>query len=78
MAYDARLLRVLTEHGHTVVFTHTEVDEAFEGRGLAGQLARAALDDVRARGGHVIARCPYIKGWIDKHPEYQDLVQHAH
>ena len=65
-------------HGHTVVFTHTEIDPAFEGRGLASQLARAALDDVRARGEHVIARCPFISAWIEKHPEYQDLVNHAH
>ena len=64
--------------GETVVFTHTEVDPAFEGRGLAGQLARAALDDVRARGEQVIARCEFIRGWIAKHPEYQDLVVSAH
>jgi predicted GNAT family acetyltransferase len=65
-------------HGHTVVFTHTEIDERFEGRGLGSQLARAALDDVRSRGEHVIARCPFVSAWIDKHPDYQDLVQHAH
>ena len=65
-------------HGHTVVFTHTEVDEAFEGRGLAGTLARAALDDVRSRGEQVIARCEFIKGWIAKHPDYQDLLASAH
>jgi predicted GNAT family acetyltransferase len=61
-------------HGHTVVFTHTEIDPAYEGHGLGGQLARAALDDVRARGEHVIARCPFIKAWIEKHPDYQDLL----
>jgi uncharacterized protein len=65
-------------HGHTVVFTHTEVDPAYEGHGLGGQLARAALDDVRARGEHVIARCPFIKAWIEKHPDYQDLLTSHH
>jgi predicted GNAT family acetyltransferase len=66
------------EHGHTVVFTHTEVDEAYEGKGVGGRLAQAALDDVRARGLHVIPRCPFIRGWIEKHPDYADLVQGAH
>ena len=65
-------------HGHTVIFTHTEIDPAFEGRGLGGQLARAALDDVRARGEHVFARCEFIKGWIEKHPDYQDLLVSHH
>ena len=58
-----------------IVFTHTEVDDAFEGRGVGSALARFALDDVRARGGlRVVPRCPFIKGWIDRHPDYQDLV----
>jgi predicted GNAT family acetyltransferase len=65
-------------HGHTVVVTHTEVDDSFQGRGLAGQLVRAMLDDIRARGEHVIPRCPYTRAWIDKHPDYQDLVVSAH
>ena len=59
-----------------IVFTHTEVDEAFEGHGVGSTLARAALDDVRADGRRkVIARCPFIKGWIDRHPDYQDLLE---
>jgi predicted GNAT family acetyltransferase len=65
-------------HGHTVVVTHTEVDDAFQGQGLASRLVRAALDDIRARGEHVIPRCPYTRAWIDKHPDYQDLVASAH
>ncbi|HEX6469031.1 MAG TPA: GNAT family N-acetyltransferase [Streptosporangiaceae bacterium] len=57
-----------------VVFTHTEVDGAYEGRGIGGRLARAALEDVRASGGSVVPRCPFIKGYIDRHPEFQSLV----
>jgi predicted GNAT family acetyltransferase len=57
-----------------IEFVHTEIDEAHEGRGLGGQLARAALDDVRAAGDKVTATCPFIKGWIAKHEDYQDLL----
>ncbi|WP_343910082.1 GNAT family N-acetyltransferase [Nocardioides aquiterrae] len=61
-----------------IVFTHTEVDEKFEGRGVGSALARFALDDVRADGSRqVLPLCPFIKGWIDRHPEYQDLVYGA-
>ncbi len=57
-----------------IVFTHTQVDDAFEGKGVGGTLARGALDQVRARGDKVVARCPFIAGWIDKHPDYADLL----
>jgi predicted GNAT family acetyltransferase len=55
-------------------FVHTEVDDAYEGHGLGGKLARGAMDAVRADGLHVIASCPFIKGWIEKHADYQDLL----
>lgn len=58
-----------------VVFTHTEVDPAFEGRGVGSALARFALDDVRGGGRQVVAKCPFIKEWIDKHPDYADLLE---
>ena len=59
-----------------IVFTHTEVDDAFEGHGVGSALARFALDDVRADGRRkVVARCPFIKSWIDRHPAYQDLLE---
>ena len=59
-----------------IVFTHTEVDDRFEGQGVGSALARFALDDVRAQGTHrVVPRCPFIKGWIDRHPDYQDLLR---
>jgi predicted GNAT family acetyltransferase len=56
-----------------IAFVHTEVGDAFEGRGIGSTLARAALDDARSRGLRVLAICPFIKGWLEKHPEYQDL-----
>lgn len=58
-----------------IVFTHTEVDGAFAGQGVGSALARGALDAVRAEGTRrVVPRCPFIRGWIEKHPDYQDLV----
>lgn len=60
--------------GQRTVFTHTEIDPAFEGKGLGSLLAKAALDDVRAAGRSVVPLCPFIKGYIDRHPEYKDLV----
>jgi uncharacterized protein len=69
---------IIRAHGRTVVVEHTEVDEAFQGRGLASVLVRAVLDDVRARGEQVIPRCDYTRSWLGKHPDYQDLVASAH
>ena len=58
-----------------IVFTHTEVDDAFEGRGVGSQLARQALDTVRDAGERrVVPRCPFIKAWIDRHPDYRELL----
>jgi uncharacterized protein len=59
---------------HLVVYPHTEVDPAFEGRGVGSALARTALDDARHRGLHVLATCPFIARWMGRHPEYIDLA----
>jgi predicted GNAT family acetyltransferase len=59
-----------------VVFVHTEVFEEYEGRGLAGQLAKAALGTVRDAGGKIVPLCPYIRSYVRKHaPEYDDLLR---
>ncbi|WP_306369827.1 GNAT family N-acetyltransferase [Nocardiopsis sp. CC223A] len=57
-----------------ITFTHTEIDPGREGRGLGGALVRGALDDVRGRGLDVLPLCPFVKGWIQRHPDYADLV----
>lgn len=56
------------------VFTHTEIDPLYVGQGLGGMLARAALDDARTRHLAVVPRCPFMAGYIDRNPEYADLV----
>jgi predicted GNAT family acetyltransferase len=56
------------------VFTHTEVFDDYEGKGVGGVLAKAALDDVRASGRKLVALCPFIAGYIERHDSYADLV----
>lgn len=58
----------------TIVFTHTLVPKALEGRGVASKLIRAALDSARDRGLKVIAQCPFVAAYVDKHPEYRALL----
>ena len=57
-----------------ITLVHTEVDPAHEGQGHAATLARGALDDARSRGLRVVPSCPYVASYIEKHPEYADLV----
>ncbi|SDN88806.1 GNAT family N-acetyltransferase [Actinacidiphila guanduensis] len=56
-----------------IALVHTEVEPAYEGRGVGSALARGVLDEARASGLRVLAICPFIDGWITKHPEYEDL-----
>jgi predicted GNAT family acetyltransferase len=58
-----------------ITFTHTEVPAALGGRGIGSQLARGALEQARARGLKVVAQCPFIAGYIAKHPEYGALLR---
>jgi predicted GNAT family acetyltransferase len=58
----------------TIDLVHTEVEREFEGQGLGSKIAKFALDDARARGLKVVPSCSYIAGWVNKHPEYGDLV----
>lgn len=60
--------------GQVINLIHTEVDARFQGTGLAGELAKASLDDARKRHLAVVPTCPYIRSWIDRHPGYADLV----
>jgi predicted GNAT family acetyltransferase len=57
-----------------ITFIHTKIDEAFEGQGLGSALVRGALDAARARGLAVLPECPFVRGWIQKHEDYADLV----
>jgi uncharacterized protein len=57
-----------------ISFLHTEIDPAREGEGLGTLLVKAALDTARAEGLAVLPYCPFVRGFIDRHREYLDLV----
>ncbi|MEZ0073433.1 GNAT family N-acetyltransferase [Planotetraspora sp. GP83] len=57
-----------------IIFTHTEIRDEFEGQGLGGKLVSTALDGSRAAGLEVTPLCPFVAGYIQRHPEYRDLV----
>jgi predicted GNAT family acetyltransferase len=57
-----------------MVIDHTGVPEAIGGRGVAAALVRAALDHARAQGWRVVPACSYSAAYIQRHPEYADLV----
>jgi uncharacterized protein len=59
----------------TITFEHTEVPPELGGKGVGSRLVKGALDEVRARGLKVIPQCEFVKGWIDKHPDYADLLK---
>jgi predicted GNAT family acetyltransferase len=61
--------------GDVLAFIHTEVDSEYEGKGVASRLISAALDTAREDGARVLPFCPFVRGYIAKHPDrYLDLV----
>jgi predicted GNAT family acetyltransferase len=60
--------------GTVIAFTHTEIGESFAGQGLASKLVRFELDEARTRGLAVMPYCPFVRGFMQKHPDYVDLV----
>ncbi|MCZ7438473.1 GNAT family N-acetyltransferase [Micromonospora sp. WMMC241] len=63
--------------GEVLVFTHTEVDDRYQGQGVGAALVRGMLDQIRERGGRVVPRCPFVAAFIERHPDYADLVVDA-
>ena len=55
--------------GDRITLVHTEVPTSLEGRGVGTAIVRAALEDARARDLSVIARCPFVRAYLDRHPE---------
>jgi len=63
--------------GGVITFVHTEVPPELGGKGIGSKLIKGALDQVRADGLKVIAKCEFVKGYIGKHPKYADLLNAA-
>lgn len=57
-----------------LILVHTEVEEAFEGQGIGSRLVAATLDDIRARGLQMRPFCPFVRAYLERHPEYDDLI----
>ena len=64
--------------GGIIAYTHTRVDPGFEHAGVGSALARAAMDDARARGRTVVPICPFLSAWLDEHKEYEPIVARSH
>jgi predicted GNAT family acetyltransferase len=62
--------------GGRLLLVHTEVDKARAGQGLASALIKGTLDDIRKRGIPMLPVCSFVDGFIQRHPEYDDLVDH--
>ena len=72
---DGHLAELTYErHGDRFVLAHTEVPAELEGMGVAGALVTAAVDDAARNGLTVVPRCPFARGWLDKHPDVAKQV----
>jgi predicted GNAT family acetyltransferase len=72
-----KALAAYSRDGEKVTFTHTEVPPELEGRGIASKLVTAALNDCRQQNLRVVPQCAYVAAYIERHPEYKDLVDDA-
>ena len=57
-----------------IVFTHTIVPPELEGRGIGSRIVREGLEHARSEGLKVVPQCSFVQGYIERHPEYRDLV----
>lgn len=73
--YDGRLSELTYDRRDgTIRYLHTGVPRELEGHGIAGRLAQAALEYARAEGLQVVPVCPYVRTYIQDHPEFEDLT----
>ncbi len=73
---DGELAGYLVYHrrGERIALNHTEVLDGFEGKGVGSALIARTLDDLRERGTAVLPFCPFVKSFLERHPEYVDVV----
>lgn len=71
-------LAAYRDWGEQIVFTHTEVDPARQGQGLAAILVRHALDDVKSQGKRIVPACSYVDLYVRKHADdYAGIVDRS-
>jgi uncharacterized protein len=60
--------------GGRIALLHTEVPEALSGQGVGSKLVRGVLDALRAEGAKLVPRCEFVAAFVERHPEYRDLL----
>lgn len=68
-----RIEYIKTKNGE-IYLTHTEVPSALEGKGVGSSLVRLALEDIERQQLHLVPLCPFVAGYVQKHPEWKRLV----
>jgi predicted GNAT family acetyltransferase len=62
------------QDGRSITFLHTEVPQQLAGRGVGSALAKTGLKYAREQGLQVIPKCEFMASYIEKHPEFADLL----
>lgn len=70
----AGLIAYQTRPDGVRILVHTEVEPAFEGKGVGSRLVAGALDAERARGRKIVPSCPFVNAYLKRHPDYNDLL----
>jgi uncharacterized protein len=73
---QAGLAAYRVRDGRTVI-THSEVDPAYRGKGLGGELARLTLDTLRDRGARVVVSCPFFVRYVEQHHDWDAILEDA-
>jgi len=60
--------------GNRLILLHTEVPSEFSGQGIGSRLAKGVFESIRASGRKAVIRCPFLKEWVARHHEYDDII----
>ncbi len=71
---DAIAVAAYRLEGERVILVHTEVPEELSGQGIGSKLAEGVFELIQGSGRKVVTECPFMAGWVSRHPEYAKLV----
>lgn len=71
--YVPKIEYIITRNGE-IYLTHTEVPVALEGKGVGSQLVEKVLKDIEKQGLRLVPLCPFVAGYIQKHPDWRRIV----